>query len=129
MTAPEEHLQQLKSLEGNRFARAEVIHATNGEDVIKLCELKLPAGWSAPVTDVYFVVPMGYPIARPDAFWGDPSLRLVSGAPPMNVGTKEHPGVPNGLRWYSWHANSWNPNRDNLVTFLGQIRKRFKEIR
>jgi hypothetical protein len=129
MAASEEHLQQLKTLEGKRFTTFELIHAGEGVDVIKFNGLVLPAGWSTPTTNVYFVVPSGYPIAKPDGFWTDPSLRLASGAPPTNIGKNQHPGVPEGLHWFSWHANSWNPNRDNLVTYLGVIRKRFEQTR
>jgi len=99
----------------------------SGAAVITIRDFPLPDGWSRPTIRVTFVAPVGYPLAKPDFFWTSPELRLRDGAMP-------HAAVPmlmheaNGefqLR-FSWHLNEWNPNRDDLVTFLRVIDHRLQ---
>lgn len=131
MTIFEEQLQELKA-ELARLspgARAELISVPNGTFVVKIDSYKLPEGWSKQTTTIQFVLPVGYPVARPDTFFADADLRLENGGMPANTGTNHMDGVPDGLLWFSWHPSNWNPNRDGLTTFLKIIRKRFGEVR
>jgi hypothetical protein len=112
-----------------RFGQATMTPAGNGTFVVRIPAFPLPAGWNATETTVYFVVPVGYPVAQPDTFWTEPNLKLRGGGPPMNTGVQNLPGLPPNLQWFSWHPSSWNPNRDNLVNYAKMIENRFREPR
>lgn len=102
---------------------------SNGTVVIRIDGLKLPSGWNKTSTTVHFVLPVGYPVARPDTFWTDPDLRLANGGVPANTGTNQQEGVPADRLWFSWHPSAWNANRDTIRTYLEIVRKRFSEAR
>lgn len=131
MTIIDEQLRELQDelarIDPNAKAQATAI--ANGTYVIKIEGLKLPAGWNKPATSIHFVLPLGYPVARPDTFWTDADLRLGNGGMPVNTGNNQQEGVPSELLWFSWHPSGWNPNRDSLRTYLAIIRKRFGEVR
>lgn len=93
--------------------------------VIRVPDVSLPDGWSKTATSIRFVAPQGYPFAQPDCFWADADLRLRSGAIPQNAQLNNPiPGVNEPLLWFSWHLQSWNANRDDLVTWFTVIRQR-----
>jgi hypothetical protein len=129
MAILDDHIAQLQSIADRRFANAERIQGPNGTTLIKLHDFILPPGWNMDRTNVYFLVPAGYPVARPDTFWTDHGLRLASGGPPVNTGNNQPPGIPPNLLWFSWHPSAWNPNRDSLVNYVAMIRRRFEEKR
>lgn len=89
----------------------------------------LPAGWNKQTINVYFVVPAGYPTAKPDCFWTDRDLLLANGATPANASVNVAHGEPEQLLWFSYHLSSWNPNTDNLLTYVRVIQKRLEELR
>lgn len=119
--------------ERDRYAGATLTRLPNGTAVVTIPNFPLPpAGWNRTSTTVYFVVPVGYPTARPDTFWTDGDLTLASGAEPQatNRNNDTH-GLPDkrNLRWYSWHPSAWNPNRDNLLNYVGVIDRRLRDPR
>jgi hypothetical protein len=111
------------------FPDAEAAVMPDGTVLLTVPELQLPAGWSQSATHVMFVVPVGYPMARPDCFFADASLRLANGGMPMNTGMQPLPpgGVPH--LWFSWHLAAWNPTTDTLMTYIRVIRDRFNHAR
>ncbi len=125
----EEHFESLKTRD--RFHEATLIAVPNGTYVVRIPRFPLPQGWNRSETTLYFVIPVGYPVAKPDTFWTEPGLALASGAQPQaaNPGGNHLEGLPSGLLWFSWHAGTWNPNRDNLHSYVGLIGKRFQELR
>ena len=123
-----QELQQANDRQ-NGFTSAELTPLPNGTFLVKLNRFKLPKGWNRQETTVYFLVPVGYPVARPDTFWTDPGLMLLNGGPPANTGNNQPEGIPPGLLWFSWHPSNWNPNRDTLLTYVAIIRNRFNEVR
>jgi hypothetical protein len=129
MAILDDHFGQLERVAGRRFSRATRIPGPNGTTLIQLHDFVLPEGWNPHITNVYFLVPAGYPVARPDTFWTDPGLSPPSGGPPANTGNNQQPGVPPNLLWFSWHPAAWNPNRDNLINYVAMIRNRFEEKR
>ena len=131
VTVLDEHFAELER-EGKRhngYAGASLTPLPNGTALVQLRDFVLPAGWNKRQTNVYFLVPVGYPVARPDTFWTDPGLCLASGAIPANTGGKQESGVPPNLLWFSWHPSTWNPNRDTLVTYAEMIGRRFEQLR
>lgn len=98
----------------------------DGTTLITVPELPLPAGWSLDKTDVSFIVPVGYPAARLDCFYGDAALRLQGGGLPMNASPNVIPHVNEHRLWFSWHVSTWNPARDDFRTYVGVIRERLR---
>jgi len=111
------------------YSAASLTPQPNGTSVVELRNFLLPPGWNKQRVTVYFIVPVGYPVARPDTFWTDPDLRLANGGPAVNTGNNQQPGVPGNLLWFSWHPSTWNPNRDNLVSYVAMITRRFEQVR
>lgn len=89
----------------------------------------LPPGWSLKATSVKFLVPVAYPMARPDCFWADTNLRLANRALPQASRVQQIPGTAQTALWFSWHVQHWDPNRDTLCTFLQVIRTRLKDAK
>jgi hypothetical protein len=90
--------------------------------------LHLPPGWNLAVVDVWIVAPNGYPFAPPDCFWTSPELRLASQQLPQATGLQPLPETAQSALWFSWHVQSWNPNRDSLTTFMNVVRRRFEQL-
>jgi hypothetical protein len=111
------------------FAEAVMRPLPSSGQLITVPKVQLPSGWSQPATTVYFIAPVGYPLAKPDCFWADPNLRLSNGSMPQAANITPIPEVGQGQLWFSWHANQWNPNRDNLLTYMRVIEARLKQAR
>ena len=119
----DEQFGQLK----NAFPAAQLEPKPDGSAVIRLPAVALPNGWSVAATDVLFVVPVGYPVAKPDTFWADERLRLAGGAMPSNTSMNANYGGNQQMLWFSFHPNTWNPQLDNLLTYAKLIRRRFAD--
>ncbi|MCP3368649.1 E2/UBC family protein [Bradyrhizobium cajani] len=124
-----EQFQQLKEyLQEFKRQEAEIQRRADASYLITVKGVDLPDGWSVRKVDVLFIAPPGYPAARPDCFWVSPPLRLPNGAIPQNAneGTPlpydTNPGRP--LTWFSWHLQTWDPNRDRLEQFFRVILQR-----
>lgn len=96
--------------------------------LVTVPRVRLPGGWSQQETSVSFLIPVGYPMARPDCFWADPNLRLAGGAMPQNVGVSPVPGTAEPRLWFSWHLQAWNPVTDTLLTYVRVIQQRFQRM-
>jgi len=121
MTPFEDQFEVLCSSEPN----ASYQKLPDGTYLVIVRGVSLPDGWSKKTTDVKFVVPVGYPFAKLDCFWADSDLRLATGTVPANTGANAIPHVAEPHLWFSWHVGTWNPNVDNLLTYLHVIERRF----
>ncbi len=125
MTILDEQLVELR----RKFPRAEILGLPDGSSLISIPDLQLPPGsWNKTTTNVFFVAPVGYPIARPDCFWADEDLRLAAsaGTPPKGSAIQQPP-FPGGPKlWFSWHPSAWTPNRDTLTRYLQVVRDRLE---
>ena len=101
----------------------------DGLYIISIPNILLPNGWSKQSTQIKFIAPIGYPLARPDCFWADPDLRLANGNIPQNAQPNPTPPALNGYLWFSWHLSTWNPNNDNLLTYVNVIKRRLNDPR
>ena len=115
-------------------AEASCTTLTNGGKLISISNFKVGPGWSQQQITVHFVAPPGYPAARPDCFWVEPTgLRLAGGGTPLNTNDSNPiPGdtqVGRRTTWFSWHLQNWNPNQDTLLTFLEVIKQRLSPAR
>jgi hypothetical protein len=121
MSVLETQLARLQKI----FAGAELTPQANGSALITIPNVPLPPGlWNKPSTSVYFLAPVGYPMARPDCFWTDPDLRMSTGVPPQNTGQQIPPFDNQPKLWFSWHPSSWSANRDDLLTYMRLIQER-----
>jgi len=120
-----EQLAQLRRL----YPAAEGRAVGDGTVVVTVPGVPLPAGWNKRIATVAFVVPVGYPAARPDCFWADGDLRLSSGATPQNAAMNTIPGFGELRLWFSWHLAAWSPSRDSLLTYVRTTQRRFAEPR
>lgn len=104
------------------------IQARGDGTFVAQAPLTLPASWSVDTALVSFVVPIGFPSAAPAYFYTDMSVRLASGNSPFGTGQQTGPfGAL--MRWWLWKPQHWNPNRDDLLTFVRQIEQRFIDLR
>ena len=120
--------QQFKVLK-EYWPEATLQALADGTYLISVRNIKLPEGWSKQLTAIHFIVPVGYPLARPDCFWTDPDLLLANGSMPQNTGVNPIPNVEGNHLWFSWHLTNWNANNDNLMTYLNVIKRRLQEQR
>lgn len=110
-----------------KHSTAQLTRIPNGTALVTVPDYPLPAGWNSRTTTVYFIAPVGFPVARPDTFWTDP-LRLENGSVPQSAGQNHAEGLPRtDLTWFSWHPSVWDPNRDNLLSYLRMIGSRLRE--
>lgn len=109
--------------------QARLVRRSDGSAIISVPDVRLPGGWNAATTTVYFVAPVGYPAARPDSFWTDAALRLASGALPANAQLNGNNPPEQPLLWFSFHPSNWNPLSDDLLTYFNVVRVRFSEVR
>lgn len=116
----EEQFEELKK----QYPSAENQNDGTGAILVKIPDFSLPTGWSKAKTNLFFKVPVGYPVAKPDCFWVDADLRLQNGNMPKNSGLQAIPPGQEQKLWFSWHINSWIPNQNNLKSYVAIIIKR-----
>lgn len=117
--------QQLEILK-EHFPGTTLSQLPNGAQLVTIPNVRLPQGWSQQTTTIYFIAPVGYPLAKPDCFWADPALRLSNGGMPQAANITPIPDTNQNQVWFSWHAEHWNPNRDSLLTYMRIIEARLK---
>lgn len=122
MNPIERHIEELKA----ECPNATATRLPSGAHLIQIPDVKLPSGWNRNNATVLFVAPAGYPGAKPDCFWLSPGGVRLEGERPPDRANDLNPIPEVGQRgtWFSWHAQQWNPNRDNLVVYFKLIRQR-----
>jgi hypothetical protein len=119
--------QQFEALRAE-YASATLEPLSSGAALVSIPDFPLPSGWSAALTTVRFLAPVGYPLAKPDCFWASPELRLQNGGMPQSTNQTPIPETNGAAQlWFSWHVNQWNPNRDGLVTYVRVIEQRLRQ--
>ena len=111
-----------------RYPNASIHLLPSGAGLIVLPEEALPPGWSAKASTLKFIAPIGYPFAAPDCFWTDKELRLQDGSMPKASNITPIPEINDPHLWFSWHVQSWNANRDTLLSYIRVIKNRFFEL-
>jgi hypothetical protein len=129
MTPIEQQTQELRQL----CPDVRVIPQPSGAHLIEVPKYRLPAGWNRKFVTIVFLAPPGYPAAQPDCFWVDPEvagpIRLANGATPQGTNdTNPIPGLGPRGTWFSWHLQTWDPNRDTLVRYFSVIKQRLATI-
>lgn len=117
------HFEQLKA----RHPEALKQTLGSGASLITVPSVPLSAGWNAQATSIRFIEQVQYPFAAPDCFWTDDGLRLANGQNPHSSAPQVIPETQQSALWFSWHVgNNWNPNTDNLLTWMGCIGERLR---
>lgn len=83
--------------------------------------------WSKPSAEVAFLVPVGFPNARPDCFVCDQDLRHKDGSLPANAQALVQPHFGTVL-WFSYHPQAWDI-RSTIDTYLRLILRRLADPR
>lgn len=103
----------------------------SGARLIEVADYRMPPGWDIERATILFVVPTAFPGAQPDCFWVEPKgLRYGGGHTPQNTNDQNViPEVGNRGTWFSWHLQSWDPNRHRLWHFFRAIESRLNPAR
>ncbi len=88
-------------------------------------------GWSVSAVAVAFLIPGGYPGAKPYAFHVSPPLR-VGNAVPTNSTESHEPVFPGVWQKFSWDCPEWAPGTEprsgtNLLHWALSFRERLRE--
>lgn len=124
-------LRQFERLK-DRYPGTTIDELPSGAALVTIPEFSVGSGWSVASTTVWFIVPVGYPGPFPDCFWAKQGLLLAGGGVP-HASQDPHRIPETGIdgRWFSWHVTdgqkNWNPNRDELLTYVGIISGRFRQ--
>lgn len=88
---------------------------------------RLPDGWNKKETRLLLITDVSYPNSKLDMFWVDTDLRLNGDRIPQAGGTIE---THLGQQWqrFSWHVQKWNPAVDNVITYLGTVDARLRQL-
>jgi len=116
MTLPPLLAQHIEELRGRDYT-IEVTEASN-EICLVFKDYPLPVGmWNKDRTDMLIIAQPVYPNSKLDMFWVAPGLTLSDGRIPQGGDVRE---THCGREWqrFSWHLQTWNPARDNLITYL-----------
>lgn len=128
MTPFEQHLAALQGVLGDRVRSTPL---PSGAHLIEITNQALANGrWSVPSVTILFLAPPAYPLAAPDCFWVEPvGFRLANGNMPNAANdSNQIPEMPQRrCTWFSWHVQTWNPNRDSLITYYKVILQRFEQ--
>jgi hypothetical protein len=122
----EQHFERVKE----RYPAGTLLGLPSGSALVSIPGIALPPGWSAASTNIYFLVPVGYPGPPPDCFWADQTLTLAAGGQPQASNVQQIPETGIVGRWFSWHVvegqRNWSPNRDDLMTFVSIVLDRLR---
>ena len=128
MSLPPQLQTDLQHLSELGFAVAAHRPLVNGAQIYVLFDhYQLPAGWSKSETRLLLITDISYPNSKLDMFWVDTDLKLQSGNIPQCAATLETHLGENWQR-FSWHVQTWNPARDNLMTYLATVDARLRRL-
>ena len=83
--------------------------------------------WDRDRVDLLVIAHPTYPNAKMDMFWVDPPISLKSGTQAQAVSQDNQCGKT--WQRFSWHLASWNPNHDNLITYLHDVNERLNKAK
>jgi hypothetical protein len=114
------------------------VYEVGNEVHVQLPSFSFPAGYNPCVANLLIRLQAGHPEVKPDMFWTNPDVKLVSGAWPMASEHHEIPGsgdgveVYSGLSWQRWSRHGapedWRSGIDGLRNFIGTIKCELQKI-
>ncbi len=84
--------------------------------------------WGRDTVDLLVTAQGVYPNAKLDMFWVHPKLVLPGGRLPEG-GNADESYLGRVWQRFSWHPSTWNPARDNLITYLELVNHRLHQGR
>ena len=87
-----------------------------------------PGIWGRSAIDLLIMAQGVYPNAKLDMFWVFPKLLLPDGRMPEG-GTSDESYLGRIWQRFSWHPSTWNPARDNLLSYLELVNHRLHQRR
>jgi len=103
------------------------VHRENNQILVVVEKYRVPSGWNKPETTLLLVTDIGYPNSKMDMFWTDLDFKL-SGDKIPQAGEAVQPFLGKQWRRFSWHVQKWNPAVDNIVTYLGTVDARLRQL-
>lgn len=122
---PEQLRLEVEGLKGGENNIEIVLQESRVYIVFK--NFKLPLGlYNANTTELLVWTTTAYPSANFDMFWTSPELKLVSGGEPQSASHFEMHLNKNWRRFsiHPYNVNAWNPNEDNLISYLTHVNHR-----
>ncbi len=102
-------------------------HRENNQILVVIEKYPVPLGWNKSETTLLLVTDIGYPNSRIDMFWTDLDFKL-SGERIPQAGDAVQPFLGKQWRRFSWHVQKWNPAVDNIITYLGTVDARLRQL-
>jgi hypothetical protein len=104
-----------------------VVHRENNQILVVIEKYRVPSGWNKSETTLLLVTDIGYPNSKMDMFWTDLDFKL-SGERIPQAGDTVQPFIGKQWRRFSWHVQKWNPAVDNVITYLGTVDARLRQL-
>ncbi len=123
MTALDRQLSNVQA----RYPEARFETTTDGQRLLVVPDVSVPAGWNVEGVTISVLVPSGFPQVNPDCFYVDAPLLLATGADPANSSVQTVFG--GNYRWFSWHVSGWDPSTGTLDRYLRFCEARLKQAR
>jgi|SRR5882672_7279059 len=122
----DEQIRLFKEERARFGQRVDARRLPSGAFLIEVADYELPKGWDSERATILFIAPPAFPAAQPDCFWVEPvALRFGGGRTPQNTNDQNPiPEVARAATWFSWHLQSWDPNRHTLSSYLKVIEQR-----
>ncbi len=102
-------------------------HRENNQILVVIEKYPVPPGWNNSETTLLLVTDIGYPNSKMDMFWTDLGLKLNGDRIPQ-AGDVVQPFMGKQWRRFSWHVQKWNPAVDNIITYLGTVDARLRQL-
>lgn len=102
-------------------------HRENNQILVVIEKYRVPSGWNKSETTLLLVTDIGYPNSKMDMFWTDLDFKL-SGERIPQAGEVVQAFLSRQWRRFSWHVQKWNPAVDNIITYLGTVDARLRQL-
>lgn len=103
------------------------VHRENNQILVVIEKYRVPSGWNKSETTLLLITDIGYPNSKMDMFWTDLDFKLNGERIPQ-AGDAVQPFLGKQWRRFSWHVQKWNPAVDNVITYLGTVDARLRQL-
>lgn len=128
MSLPPQLESDLKTLKEQGFNVSAERDSTNSNRIfVTFKSYPLPDGWGKEETNLLIITDISYSNSKLDMFWVDTDVMLDGNKNPQAGESIEH-YMGKDWRRFSWHVKKWNPAVDNIITYLGTIDARLRQL-
>jgi len=134
MNLPPQLEADIKTLSDQGFKVSAHRDSTNANRIFVVFEqYPLPTGWYKKETHLLLMTDISYPNSKLDMFWVDPDVKLEGDRIPQAGEAiekyRDKDGTDKDWRRFSWHVAKWNPAVDNIITYLGTVDARLRQLK